>query len=391
MSKRYFIAIISCLIIPTITPQPPQQKPNVDISCCIADLKFDGNIIKICEFGLCTWSIFKGHESLYGYGKVWESIWKYLHTFDIPIWYVGNLSLSDKKRQEVGYNKLIDCYGAVFPKLDSLMKNPLFQNTLKKKVHDHSMISAHQGILVLHRHKEDKETINAFRKNYPGIIIMDTAAAPYVNNKAKSNALFTNDLTQAMKPAWRVYPKIYTPTQANEIIKEFDYETYVIKPINSAEGKGIIMVQKKELDKTLKLIFTKQTSAKKTSDTSYNYWEKDSNDTFIIEAYAPSKPIEVEDHWYDATMRVVFALSYEQQKTKIHFLAHYWKLPTKHLYEPGSLNDKHKSKVAPGKISSAIVCEADIIQVEKLMRLVLPPLYENMYQETLTYDFDRST
>lgn len=359
-----------------------------DISCCIADLKFDGQNLKICELGTCTWSYYKGHETLYGPGKIWQNIWHHLAQFNIPIWYIGDVPLSEAHKREVGHKELLESGGSIVDTLQTLSQSLRFKT--KKSVENPFAINHYRGIVVLRNrhHHETKSSIEEFRNKHPEVMIMDTAAAPYVNNKAATNKLFADPLLTAFKPDWHIYQK---PTPDNTKLtaktknqkvteKKWDvnHNMYVIKPINSAEGRGVIIVSKEGLDGTINKLFIENSFLKDIKDTSYSYWEKDRHNEFILESYAPSKPITVDNRHYDATMRVVFALTYHNQTIGVDFLGFYWKLPPLDLDSIGSLNDKHKSKITKGRTSSAIVNEHDQERVMQILQEALPVLYTKM-------------
>lgn len=349
-----------------------------DISYCIADLKFDGQHINICELGTCTWSYFKGHEALYGPGRIWQNIWKHLSQFKVPIWYVGTIPLSEARKREVGFNELKEAGGSVVDSLQTLSQT--IRSKAKHVVENPYAINNYQGIVVLRNrhHNETKLSIKEFREKHPTILILDTATSPYVNNKAATNKLFDDPMLRELKPDWRIYKKEYTQNTTQQIINEFNHDTYVIKPTNTAEGRGVLIVTKQELNDTLKKILTDTKSLKTSSDSSYSYWGVDNQSEFIMESYAPSKPITVDNKRYDATMRVVFALTYHNQKISTDFLGFYWKLPTQDLDSKRSLNDMHKSKVAKGRKSSAIVSQSDIDYVSAVLKEALPVLYAKM-------------
>ena len=59
-----------------------------DISFGVADMKYDGRQVKICEFGDGAFSAFVGYDLLYGTGAMWKKFWKYLKRFHAPIWLI---------------------------------------------------------------------------------------------------------------------------------------------------------------------------------------------------------------------------------------------------------------------------------------------------------------
>ena len=79
---------------------------------------------------------------------------------------------------------------------------------------------------------------------------------------------------------------------------------------------------------------------------------------------------------YDPTMRVVFALVYNQKNMDVVFFEGNWKLPQKSLSETGTLTEKHRSY---GHDSNFLSVEPQLLQkIEEQLREPLLILYQQM-------------
>lgn len=358
-----------------------EEKTQPDISCFIADMKYDGENLKILEFGEITRSYFKGHDSLYGKGKIWKNLWQELSSYNLPTWYISRTNLSNLEKRIVSFDSYIALDGQIYQSLDILKKSTLFNKLIKKEFDPNEpAINKHNGILIFHHTNMTRPACNKFQHDYPGFIILNKAVEPFVGNKLKTSQLFDDNYLKQFKPLWKIYQKKYTPNLAQQIIHDFNCDTLVIKPLDSANGWGVIIVNKQDLDDTLKLILlSNKTDLKSLHDSSYSHWANDPNRAFLVESYEKSKPITVLDKQYDATMRMVFVLTNNNNQINLKFLGGYWKLPRLSLSEEGSLTEMHKSKIDPKrKITSAKISPEDTAAVEKILQDVLPKVYKKM-------------
>lgn len=356
-----------------ITPQ------MTDISFLIADLKYDGNSIKILELGEGTRSYFCGHEQLFGDGKIWHRLWLYLKQFELPIWYVGEEPSTVKKKKQIDYETFCSIGGMCVDNLTDLQEDPIFQKRNRMAIKNFHQTKNYAGVIIFRRHRLPREIIKEFKQKHPHFLFLNNASSPHVNNKKLTNLLFNDKFLKSFKPQWKVYPKEYTNILAKTIQNDFSTtDTYVIKPLNAANGWGVIITDKDHLDENLKTILENKKKLLSSQDTSYSYWARDLNKSFLVEAYVPSKKVIVDEKPYDATMRVVFTLSLNDNKINTSFLGSYWKLPAHSLEEPGTLNEQHKSKIRIGTPSSAKVNSQDLQHVKSLMSSMLPRLYANM-------------
>lgn len=338
-----------------------------EISWCIADIKFDGKDVKVCEFGEARFSQFKGHETLFGTGKLWHEFWNFLNTFQLPIWFIhSNPQLEDAATQaretlaRLGGKRVI-----------SLSKLPP-PVTNKKKIS-----KKHDGILILEKTADFNSTTTREYKKFENYLILGKATSDHFRTKHATNKLFSQTTVLHYKPQYKEYVKS-SSISAQSIIQDFaPHSMFVIKPLAGSCGNGVIITDKKNLEKTLETIFgNNKTIRQNTTDSSISFWNKPSQHKFIVEAYAPSKPIRVADKPYDGTMRVIFSLFNMNGTMGIYFFDAYWKLPNKSLSDYGTLNEKHKSHISIKQSSSAPVESTDFAKVKEEMCLFLPVLYE---------------
>ncbi|QQR49292.1 ankyrin repeat domain-containing protein [bacterium] len=379
--KTNDLEIQSLLFNDTETKSMQSNLP-VDISFIISDLKFDahGNV-KILELGEGPRSYFKGHETLYGKGKIWESMWLFLEKLNLPVWYVGRKPESIWAESTIAAKKFIDIGGQFASSITELKKDPLFQKLTALPINKNPQtLDDCKGVIVLRHHYTSKALLNDFKKNYPDFIVLDNVTAPYVNNKYTTNLLFNDDRLKDYKPRWQTYKKIYTKNLAQTIIDDLKTDIIVLKPLSAANGWGVLIVHKNDLDSTLKIILKNPSAIAANPDKSYNYWAQDRNRDFLAEEYVPSKTITIQGKEYDATMRMVFLLSYHDDKIYTTFLGHYWKLPAYSINEDVELTKKHKSKIGSNSLapSSAKVSMTDCEKVKGILKEVLPKVYLKM-------------
>jgi hypothetical protein len=345
-----------------------------EISFCIADLKYDGTSIKICEFGEGLESRFKGYEALNKDRSIWSMLWSYLSTFNVPVWFTGKLKGSYdydiKKFQAMG--------GTLIPNIHSIKSDDHFKQILKNH-YKHPRRSAPAGIIALRSLLLHSSILEDFNAKYPHMILLGQTTNRFVRSKYQTNKLFEcNELAQ-YKPKFKICTKTYASALANSIIKELGGDVFVIKPVDAALGHGVIMVEKGDLDETLRILFRDTNELERfKQDISYYYWKKDTKKFFIIEEYAPSKIIYINNEPYDPTMRVIFAMHNWAGNIVINFFDAYWKLPTKSLIAEGSLTEKHKSSVKSGGLCSLPVDYDDFEMVKALLSRALPELYLKM-------------
>lgn len=357
-----------------------QDNYPADISFCIADLKFDGQNIKICEFGQGSRSRFKGYDALYGKGKVWTIFWEYLEKFQKPFYIVtpDNYALTKKN---IGFNlkELQKFGGQLISSLEALRYN---QDLIKAdNLHkNYCAISSYDQIVVTNHASFNSSFFTEFNLNHPNILITDQATAFFVNSKYETTELFKHPELQKYRPKNIICKCIYDKNLAKNIAKKLDCKKYVIKPLNASRGNGIIIVDRLHLNQELKKILVdKQTLNPK--DPSYKYWTTTKDKNFLVEEFVSSKDIIVDNKRYDATMRVIFVLSHDMGNINIDFLGAYWKLPSKSLEEYGGLTKMHKSNINKDRKSSAVVALQDFDTVKKEMTQAMGKAYALMLEK----------
>lgn len=365
----------------------------VDISFCIADLKFDGHNLKICEFGEGCHSKFRGFNKLYGMGKAWELFWIYLSQFNLPIWYVGSPN-NQKFKDEISYDTFVKCGGRFIDSFASLKKNRNFLNWVGHGYMENKQsISNYKAIICV---KNSSSPIKEFREKFPNVLIWDLGAASFVNSKYRTTLLFEDDeLTQYRPKAWLVkrepvspysraygqnvtdYYQLYVQSAAEQILADKNVNYYVIKPVNGTMGQGILFVKDKDLQKTLSFVL-RNGKKNKTKDKNLSYWLTNKSNYCLVEEFMASKTVIADGIPYDPTMRVIFVLCYDNNVPRIDILGAYWKTPPLALDEVGRFIDKHKSHSAKQKYSALPVDPEDYQKVTEIMQQFMPKIYAKM-------------
>lgn len=351
-----------------------------DISFLIADLKFDGKDVKICEFGEVTRSRFKGYDHMVGKGTIWQNFWRILDEHNFSKWYIDKhlISRFAETQKEIAFNYLLINNGNVAESAESIDR--LIKKTQSKKQ------QSGKKIFVFRHQDASNNQVEYFRKSHHDGIVLNAATAPFVNGKYTTEVLFQDKNLRHFRPEGLLCRKLYTPQLAASIKQLLPAENYVIKPLNAFKGCGVIMVEKDDLDATLKKIlkpdknlldadFTVNYNGYSYTDHTLSHWAIHRQPYFIIEKMCSSKIIEIDGKRYDPTMRVVFVLRYLNKTIKVDYIASYWKLPLKDLDDnEGSCTEKHKSV---GIIPILTTDEEKRITYASLDKL-LPALYAKM-------------
>ncbi len=358
------------------------SKYPVDISYMVADLKYSQEHgVKICEIQHGIASTLLGDLFLYPpTGLVSPKIADVFAEFPLKKWTTPS--------------------SIVFPTLlSSLLKSPKwkeknfiglvitddeFQYRATLAPNNPSDISSYHAMLYIQ--PKVLKNYDAFNTQYPGVITVDAATHPYWADKYLMSLLFTTSPTLAqIKPEWGIYAKEHTPTLAMQIQQEIPGDMYVIKPRGAFLGNGVIIVSSDDLDATLQYILTKSDELKNDKDPSYNYWNRDPYDSFLVEKYYPSDTVQVKklnNKIFEPTMRVAFMLIYNNQTIETRFLGGYWLLPHKAIDETGSLNETKKAYCKQPYFTKA---SAKVLKkVQKQLEATLPLLYQEMLEGTFS-------
>lgn len=350
------------------------------LSMLIADLKFDVNgQVSILELGEGPLSYFKGHDALYPQGLIWQRFWQHLANKKLPMWYVGDITRAKRETEIISTPTFKELGGKFCKSLHELEANKAFKNII-----DHARKNAlpQAGFILLRHHTTNTAMRNYFKKTYPEMTLINDPARQFVSSKFMTNLLFTNDsYLQNFRPECHVYKKDYSPELVARVHADFiQQDLMVIKPLNAANGWGVIIASHETLDQELQTILQNKKFLKESDDPTYSYWHSDKNKHLIIEAFVQSKPICVNNKEYDATMRQVFVIESNTSGIDINFIGSYWKLPASTINGKGSLTELHKSNVKSGNKPSAIIAPEDDAAVQEALRDALPKIYAKMLQ-----------
>lgn len=347
-----------------------------DLTFMIVDLKYsEAEGVKICELQQGTLSVFTGYDFLFGTQSFVEnSVVDYLQSWGKPIYYIHSNVTSAFARilQQKGEHS--------FNTLTQLRNNAWFQENAIIAPHDPSNI-ADYSVIVIASPKSIPSLAN-FKDLYPGVLVLEAATYPYWIDKYSMTQLFANDsVVEAVKPAWGLYPKVYSATLAQEIADDLGGDIFVIKPRSSFLGNGVMIVGSEELDDILYKMIEKKSELLLESNKDLHFWWRENQNSFIVEKFCPSDPVIVphlDNKLYDGTIRVVILMSYHLGEIKINLVEMHWKLPACALTENGTLTQLHKSV---GKYFHFAPTPPEI-QDKILQQLneALPRVYERMLQ-----------
>ncbi|MCF7806191.1 MAG: hypothetical protein K9M13_00815 [Simkaniaceae bacterium] len=317
--------------------------PMADISFIVVDLKYNREQgVKICEIQPGSYSRFSGSELLEGEGAIPD---RYCHFL--------------KRYYSKGY-----------------FTHPLYKNMHNAFVaHGWSSIHLEGGIAAKIREKPigDPDRLSDYQtcffslspqpilqkehKRFPQMLFLDRAILPYSQNKYAMNCLLDQiNEAKKLRPIWKVYLKGASEALATQIAADIPGDIVVIKPIRSMMGRGVIILEKKDLLSTLKYIFCSPKQVLLDDmERSYSQYAIDRSNAFIVEEFIPSDPLLLGPELlpYDCTMRLMLILSYDQKVASITYLGSYWYSPHKPLDQSYTLIQSHKakgthfSKVAP--------------------------------------------
>lgn len=359
--------------------EPTDIEP--DISYLFADLKFDGDSLKICEFGPCPYAgmptstlIINGkHEIIKS--PYWGIFWHYLKKFDIPVWCVGG-------KQKIHFPELKRSNGQFVANLLALKKNPKFKECVQKPFASKSRIADFAAIVIF-AHGNKAHKVAMFEKQYPNVLVVNQKIGKFACHKNLMNPLFAQENLNDYKPRCSIYAKRYTSDLAQKIKSDLCTDTFIIKPIGSLQSRGVIMVTEQDLDTTLRMILTNDRALKNATHRSLRFWHNNNSSEFIVEAYAPSKTISVRSKHYDPTMRLVFCLSYENGIITTNVIGGFWKTPVKALNENGSLTQKHITIPFSGdEYVGLAISEKDMSTAKQLLASMLGHLYAKILDIT---------
>lgn len=369
------LLLTACFFVCGLSLHASSQKYPVDVSFFAADLKYsESSGVKICEIQHGILSFFRGERFSYGgNGTTAPNFINVISQMPGPLWLNRNV-IADE-----GIRKALLKYNfRQVSAVSQLLTDPVFCLNAALPLADPSDISSYHGMVYLRQC--DFKDPDTFRSNYPGIIFMDAAGHDYWIDKYKMTLLFAKDPVLAQfKPRWNLYPKKYTPDLAAEIINDLKCERFVIKPRSAFRGRGVMIVDKEDLDETLHHIFNKTVQLRLDKDISTRYWFTDKSETFLVEEFAAADPVAIahlDDRLYEPTVRISFFLIYNKNSISVNYGGAYYRFPNKSLDEPGTLNEKYKDiielpyfdKVAPEIYE----------KIKEELNVALPLLYKQM-------------
>ncbi len=305
-----------------------------DISFVVIDLKYSKEKgVKICEMQPGSFSRFSGIDNVNGTSVVSKLYTDLLTEYGRPVYFTHPLYKNMKEAFVTRGGKAAHSAESLGAKLkkeppkdpDNLFDYECFLFSLKIP-----------PIL------EGQPTL------FPQILFLDRAILPYCQSKLHMNTLFDSvPEAKTLRPKWNIYPKGTSKKLISAIMSDIPGDRIVIKPLESTMGRGVIILDKKDLLSTLTYIFT---AGKKVLladlERSYSQYAIDPSKYFLVEEFIESDPILLGDNPlpYDCTMRVMAVLSHHQQTTKITFLGEYWYSPKYPLDEAYTLIQSHKAK-----------------------------------------------
>ncbi len=355
----------------------PETQCNPDISFGIADIKFDGNTLKILELGEGTRSMFEGFDSINGWGSMWQRIWQFLFDQNKDIFFVDYDLNTPDKRKAIAYTALIEHSGRAFNNLRELAHHqPLL-----------ALINRAQRPLVVIRHEAaNQHEIKKFNRDFPQLLICNAVIAPFVNNKQFTDLLFTPPL-RASRPYAICIPKRDAPGMAKQILTECPAKAFVIKPLTGCKGEGIIFTPRAQLASTLTKLFGPRQRGPQSPTAEFIYWDTDRHNMHaLIESCEQSKPVIVDGKKYDATLRTVFGLTHADGLITTTIFGSYWKLPVKSRDEKGTLLEKKLSHISTTHRSAAPLSPDDETTINSSLPPLLASLYSNMIKNKTRLD-----
>ncbi len=357
---------------------PATEKCPVDICYMVADLKYNAKQgVKICEVQQASLSLFNGdlfrcmeEESIH------KELLRTLSLYNKNGWVVVN-GIADKNLVSTLGNSP---FWQTPKDIIRLFSESNFKTLAKEPVKDFYDLATYQGFLYVNW--SQLSVITDFEKRFPGMIVLDKSSFPFWIDKYQMTKLFAEDDTLAtFKPKWGNYKKIYTKELSSKIAEDLGCDIFVIKPRGEFLGKGVIIVQKEDLDDILFYIINKNGKFSESKDPAYTAWKNDSFDSFIVEEFVTSDPIAIphlDNKIYQPTMRVAFLLVYNKKCHHVHFLGQYWKTPLLSLSDEGDFMQKNKDICKP-----PYYCAVDpksIQSVQNQLRIGLTLLHSKMLQ-----------
>lgn len=375
----------------------PISQP-ADISFLCADIKYNNGCLKFCELGDAVYMFLLPNLKLEINGHIktthsppWGVFWHYLKQFEIPFWFIGPegapLESLGMNKQILALDQLHNLGGQYIYGLGDLENNSKFKEAIKKECNNPQSLHDHRGIIIYCAEPGElnSQTIQEFKKRYPGFIFINEVVHKIVSRKDTTYPFFYNAGLAEYIPYTKFYDKVYNQTLVQNILDDFSHEYLVIKPVAGSASKGVIIIHKDELDATLATILTTNKQALKTNDTPwFSEWSYDNEPRFMLSEFISSQTLVRDGKPYDPTMRVIFMLRHEQDQVYVTVIGGFWKIPGKSLIEQATLTEQHARRSRSGMRGvgdsqrGILVEKKDLDAVRNILNSCLPILYENI-------------
>lgn len=353
----------------------------------IADVKIDEfGEVRVIELGETLRSGFSGYDGIAGNQRMMSLVWNTLSSeTKLPLWFVR--SGADDIAENLAPQDLIRLGGKIAD-MDKVLK---YDPWRKPRSHfDPTKISTYSALLAYDPRDNFESQItyggNAEFEEYlskrPWVLRLDAGSAwMFSSEKFLTRTLF-EELEPERNPRWTVVSRSSSPDIASEILSKMSSEYYVIKPMDQACGRGVMVVSAEQLKDAISLIssvyiFSKNSPHGKNSCLSDDYlrrkmcdWANMSGSSFIVETFITSDLIDVDNKKYDATGRIVFTVV--NGETFVH--GGYWKLPASPFGE-GSKHEASLSSIhARDTRNSAPFSEGDLCLTGNAVKSFAPRL-----------------
>lgn len=378
LSNKLFLSVLDQTI--SIKSDSYKNLPP-SFSFFSADAKFDGKNLKFCEIGnglygviYPVYGLLEGEKAVL-YPPYWEFLWIFASKLKIPVWCIkhDHALIAEHTLQALG--------GKIFDSIESfedyLSINYPQEKLIKEKP---KSIESCVGILAYGGERVENDKLEKFKATHPGILFINDLPWLYQRRKDKIHEVFNDDFLSQFRPTWGVYPAKYSENLSKQIKKEIKSPFYVIKPLVGRQSRGVILVDEKNLDSTLKKIFKKIPAYKKSKKINSRFdWGNYEYDKFIVEEFIESKQIFKNEKPYDPTLRLGFIIILNNGEMSINVINAFWKFPPKSLTDDCDLTEKHITKSLIGIKEPALNADAqDLIQVRNILNSMLPKLYEKL-------------
>lgn len=385
LSNKLFLSILDEAIV---IKSDSYSKLPPSISFFSADAKFDGEHLKFCELGnglygvpVPAYTLLSGQKAIL-YPPYWEFLWLYASQFNIPVWCIkhSKAHVAEKTLKKLG--------GKIFNSIEEFEKflqiHYPSESNIKNK---HKIIQEHIGILAYAGTRIKSDKLEEFKTRHPGILFINDFSALYQRRKDKIHAVFNNDdFLNQFRPRWGVYSTKYSEKLVDQIKNEIKSDLYIIKPIVGRQARGVMLVEEKNLNSTLKNILEKinPNNLKNTKEKSHTFnWQDYEYDKFIVEEFIESKHISKDSKPYDPTLRLGFIISQNNGEISVNIITAFWKFPPNSLSDRGTPQAKHVTKPMVGAHDPALNVDAnDMHKIRLILNSMLPKLYEKMISNT---------